>query len=115
MNSCSLVGLVLISSLSLAGDDLRVFVGLFVERSVEISLGFSIESVGLLVVLELGLSILSRGGVSLEGVWVGASKTNVVGDQNGPLHVGLAVLIEPDGELVALRNLLSRWDRLQVE
>ena len=114
MNSCSLA-IIAISSLSLAGDDLWVFVRLFVERSVKLSLGLSVESVGLLVVLELSLSVLSRSGVSLEGVWVAAGKTNVVRDQNGPLHVGLAVLIEPDGELVALRNLLSRWDRLQVE
>ena len=114
MNSCSLVSLVL-SLQSFAGDDLRVLIRLIIKNSVELSLGVSIESIGLLVVLELSLSVLSRSGVSLEGVWVAAGKTNVVRDQNGPLHVGLAVLIEPDGELVALRNLLSRWDRLQVE
>ena len=95
MNSCSLTGLAL-SPLSLVGDDLRVFVRLAVESSIEVSLGVSVEFVSFSELLELGLSELPGSDEYLKLIFVRGGEACEVRDGDKLLSVVVSILIEAE-------------------
>ena len=87
--------------MSLGGYDGWILIRVVIESLVELGFGVSVELVGLLVLSEIGLSVLSGGGERLNLRLVVNSESHQVREDETLLPVVWCLLVESDVEAVA--------------